>query len=150
MRMDMKSFGMLLGRWFICAIFLISAVQKILTWDTTSTDMVATGLQVVPLFLVGAILIEFFGGLSLLLGARAKLGALLLAIYLIPVTALFHNFWTLPVGSELWSSQLTMFLKNCAIFGGLLYIISTGAGNFSRDRRREKNAEEHTEKVISE
>ncbi len=137
----MKSFGMLLGRWFICAIFLVSAVQKIMAWETTATLMSGKGLQVVSLFLAGAILVEFFGGLSLLLGARARFGAAILAIYLIPVTILFHDFWAFPAGSELQNLQLIMFLKNCAIFGGLLYILSNGAGNLSRDHSRSKKLE---------
>jgi putative oxidoreductase len=34
------------------------------------------------------------GGLSILLGYRAKLGAWLIVLFLIPVTLMLHKFWT--------------------------------------------------------
>jgi len=40
--------------------------------------------------------LAFAGGLSILLGYRAKLGAWLLVIFLIPVTIMMHNFWAVP------------------------------------------------------
>ncbi|MDP1835472.1 MAG: DoxX family protein [Chlamydiales bacterium] len=133
----MKSLGMLLGRWFISAIFLFAASQKLLNWDATSAYMASKGFTMVPLFLAGAMVLEFIGGLALFLGVKTRLAALVLAIFLIPTTVIFHDFWTLPAG-EAQALQLTMFLKNCAIFGGLLYILTIGAGNISMDHHRWK------------
>lgn len=48
---------------------------------------------------------------------RAALGAL----FLIPVTLLFHAFWSADAAS--FQNQLTQFLKNAAIFGGMLLVI---------------------------
>lgn len=44
--------------------------------------------------------------------------ALALALFLIPATLLAHHFWGLPPADQ--SRQLTQFLKNAAIVGGLL------------------------------
>ncbi len=140
----MKSLLMLLGRWFICAIFLVAAVQKILAWDATSAYMASKGMQMVPLFLAGAIVIEFFCGLSLFIGARTRIGATILALFLIGVTIIFHDFWMLPSG-EAQTLQMTMFLKNCAIFGGLLGIIANGPGSISSDHRRLRRLEAEQE-----
>src|SRR5436309_8025383 len=37
--------------------------------------------------------IALAGGLSVLLGYRARAGAWLLALFLVPVTVMMHNFW---------------------------------------------------------
>lgn len=135
----MKNFVILLGRLFICAIFLASAGMKVMAWDATSAYMASKGMQQVPLFLAGAIVVELFGGLSILVGARARAGAMVLALYLIPVTILFHSFWTVT-GGEM-NLQLINFLKNCAIFGGLLLMVANGAGSISADQRRLRRRE---------
>lgn len=131
----MKSFGMLLGRWFIAAIFLVAAVQKVFNWDATSSLMASKGLEMVPAFLAAAIALEIFAALALITGSRTRLSATLLALFLIPVTILFHDFWAVPAG-DARELQQVMFFKNCAILGGLFYIISTGPGRMSRDHRK--------------
>ncbi|HYT56152.1 MAG TPA: DoxX family protein, partial [Verrucomicrobiae bacterium] len=50
----------------------------------------------------------------------ARWGALLLFLYLIPVTLIFHNFWAYS-GIEM-QTQLVNFLKNLSIMGGLLLV----------------------------
>jgi uncharacterized membrane protein YphA (DoxX/SURF4 family) len=37
------------------------------------------------------------GGLSVLLGYRTRFGALLLVIFLVPMTVVMHNFWERPM-----------------------------------------------------
>jgi len=61
------------------------------------------------------------GGLSVLLGFRAKIGASLIALFLIPVTLMMHKFWTVH-DAEMVQMQMVMFMKNAAILGGALII----------------------------
>ena len=51
------------------------------------------GLPLPGLLVPLAGLISLAGGLSVLLGYRARLGAWLLILFLVPVTVMFHNFW---------------------------------------------------------
>lgn len=74
------------------------------------------------------------GGLSILLGYRAKLGACLIVVFLVPVT-LTHRFWTVP-DPMMAQIQMVMFMKNPAMLGGALLISQFGAGPFSVDARR--------------
>lgn len=78
--------------------------------------------------------LAFAGGLSILLGYRAKLGAWLIVLFLIPVTLGVHRFWGIadPVMAE---TQLIMFMKNVSIIGGALIISQFGAGTLSLDAR---------------
>jgi putative oxidoreductase len=75
------------------------------------------------------------GGLSILLGYRAKLGAWLIVLFLIPVTLMLHKFWLVqdPMMAQI---QMILFMKNVSMLGGALLITQFGAGPFSLDARR--------------
>ena len=73
------------------------------------------------------------GGLALLLGFHTRAAALLLFLYLIPTTLVFHNFWAYP--PEQQQLQMIMFLKNLAIMGGLGMLVSFGPGPLSLDAK---------------
>jgi putative oxidoreductase len=135
---------MLLGRWLISAVFLVAALQKFLHWDATLTAMTEKAIPMPLLALACAAALELFGALALIFGARTRLAAAALFLFLIPVTWYFHAFWLLPPG-EAQNLQLIMFLKNCAIAGGLLYLLAEGPGKLSRDHfRRKKTVEAQT------
>lgn len=89
-------------------------------WHGTAQYMAAHGLPLVPLLLTGAIVVEVILGACLAIGYKSGAAALILALYLIPTTYFFHAFWNNP------GDQMVMieFLKNLAIFGGLLYVAS--------------------------
>ena len=79
--------------------------------------------------LAGAIAFEIVGGLMILFGWHARIGALLLVIFLVPATLIFHNFWAAdPVQLP---GQLNHFLKNLTILGALVFIIGMGSGPLS-------------------
>lgn len=77
------------------------------------------------------------GGLSVLLGYRARLGAWLLVLFLVPVTLMMHAFWAVDDAAAA-QLQRVLFLKNAALAGGALLIAHFGAGPFSLDARAEK------------
>jgi putative oxidoreductase len=123
----------LAGRAAISAIFLLSAAGKLADYSGTAGYMASKGMPFVPFFLVMAILFELAGGLSVLLGYKARIGAAALIVFLIPATLIFHNFWAYQ-GME-QQMQMINFLKNVAIMGGLTLLIAFGSGNLSLDRR---------------
>lgn len=123
----------LLGRVLLSAIFIMSGVHKVLKWNETSEQMTNEGMVWVPLFLVGAIVFEICGGLSVLLGSWARLGATMLILFLVPTTLIFHDFWT--YGGQEQQTQMTHFMKNVAIMGGLMLVLGFGAGPISVDNR---------------
>ncbi len=79
-------------------------------------------------------LISLAGGLSVILGYRAKLGAWLLVLFLVPVTIMMHNFWAVtdPMMAQM---QLGFFMGNLSRIGGALLIAHFGAGPVSLDAR---------------
>lgn len=93
--------------------------------------MAFKGMTNIPLYLYGAATIEAIGGLFLFFGCKARLGAILLLVFIVPVTYIFHDFWILEGADR--QMQMILFSKNLAIFGGLLYILSCGSGDCSVD-----------------
>jgi putative oxidoreductase len=122
-----------LGRFFFALIFLIAAPNHFSrqTIAFAASQGVPWASIAVPLSGVLAIA----GGLSILLGYRAKLGAWILVLFLIPVTLMLHKFWSVqdPMMAQM---QMILFMKNVAMLGGALLISQLGAGPFSLDARR--------------
>lgn len=123
----------LLGRILLSLIFILSGFGKIGDWSGTASYMASQGMVAVPFFLTMAILFELGGGLSVLLGFKARWGALALICFLIPATLIFHNFWAFTGAEQ--RMQMINFMKNLAIMGGLLLVVLRGAGNPSIDGR---------------
>ncbi len=122
----------LLGRILYSLIFLFSIGNH---FSASGVQYAASKGVLMPSVLVPlAGVIAFAGGLSILLGYKARLGAWLLVLFLVPVTLMMHNFWTLT-DPMMRSMQRVMFLKNLSMLGGALFIAYFGAGPLSLDSR---------------
>ena len=105
------------GRIFISTLFLIEAVRKFFNPDMSMMYMSDHG---VPEFLFyPSIAFEIIIPLLLIVGYKTRIAASLLAVFVLTVTLIFHSHHIIDDGM-----QLTIFLKNLAIIGGLLLIIS--------------------------
>ncbi len=72
------------------------------------------------------IALELGGGLLLVVGFQTRWVALALALFTVAASLIFH----------IGDGQMTMFLKNMAITGGLLLVYVHGAGPLSLDARK--------------
>lgn len=131
----MQSIVSILARLMLVAIFLMSAVgNKIPNFQSVSGYMASAGIPLPDIMLVGAIVFMIAGSVSLILGYRARLGALLLLVFLALATYFFHDFWN-KQGDE-QEQQMIQFLKNLSMMGAMLFVIANGAGAGSLDARR--------------
>ena len=122
----------LLGRILFSLIFLISGFSHF-----SSQSVAYANSQGVPAasFLVPASgILAIIGAISIIIGYKAKIGAWLIVVFLIPVTFMMHNFWTLtdPMMKQM---QMAMIWKNISMLGGALLITWYGAGLLSLDAR---------------
>jgi len=130
-----KQLIVLLGRFFFAAIFLMFGFGHF------SKQMIgyaaSQGVPLASIVVPVSGLIALAGGLSILLGYRASLGAWLVVLFLVPVTFMMHKFWTVtdPMMAQI---QMAMFMKNISILGGALLFSQFGAGPFSLDARRSR------------
>ena len=134
-----------LARFFLSALFTYSASSQLLHWHETETlvmnalcdwqsymgfsqsaqDCLVALMPWSSVLVIVAIILEFSGGLMVLLGIRERFGAGLLLLFFIPATLLFHAFWFLEGSAR--ELQAAMFCKNLAICGGLILIALNGA-----------------------
>jgi putative oxidoreductase len=129
---DVRRVLPLFGRVLLSAIFLVAAPFH---FTLTAIEMAAKhGTPLPGLFVPLTGVIAAAGGVSLLIGYKAKTGGLLLLLFLIPVTFFMHRFWGVADPSVM-VAQLTQFLKNAGLAGGVLAFIYFGAGPISIDAR---------------
>jgi putative oxidoreductase len=83
---------------------------------------------------VASIVVELGASVMLILGWKARWGALALVVFMIPITAVFHNPWAGDPSQA--QMQMIHLMKNLSITGGLLMVAAFGAGAWSLDRRR--------------
>ena len=126
-----QPFGLLIGRILLSLIFILSGFGKITGFAATAGYMASKGMPMPELLLIPAILIELGGGLLIAVGYKARWAALAIALFLIPTTLIFHQFWAVP--EEEVRMQMIQFQKNLAIMGGMLYVAIVGAGRYSVD-----------------
>lgn len=119
------------GRTLFSAIFLLSSPNnfKSDTIGYAASHGVPLARIAVPLAGVIAIL----GAISIVLGWYARVGALLIILFLIPVTLTMHDFWAVhdPQQAQM---QMINFMKNMSMLGGALLIAYHGAGPVSIDK----------------
>lgn len=115
----------LAARVFLSLIFLSAAYNHMVGFSGF-VSMIGSRLPFAGLLAAGTIAFQLLGALSLILGYKTRWGAILLIVFLIPASLIFHNFIA-------DSSQLNSFLKNLGLVGGLLMVIYAGAGPLSLD-----------------
>ncbi len=122
----------LLGRVLFSLIFLMTALSHF-----SSQTIAFAASQGVPLASIAVPvsgIIAILGGLSILLGYRARLGAWLIVLFLVGVTPMMHRFWTVS-DPMMHMMQMVMFMKNVSMLGGALLISQFGTGPWSLDNR---------------
>ena len=121
----------LLGRLLFVLIFLMASLNHFSRQTIEYAASQGVPLATIAVPLSGAI--ALLGGLSILIGYRARIGGWLIVLFLVGVTPL-HKFWGIA-DPTMQQMQMVMFMKNLAMLGGALLISQFGAGPWSLDNR---------------
>jgi putative oxidoreductase len=121
----------LIGRILVAAIFLVSGIAKVVDPQGAIEHMNAVGIGHADSLVWVAGIAEIAGAIALISGFLTRIAAFGLALYLIPVTGFFHNFWAYSGAEQV--AQMANFMKNVAIIGGLGVISALGPGRNSLD-----------------
>ncbi len=124
-------YGDLLARFCLSFVFLWSGVSKALNPVAGRAEVATLGLPNPALFAKFTILCQIGGGLMVLLGLWARLGALALLSFTVIATLLAHGSRGLT--GEKRQQALTTTFEHLAIVGGFLFVIFHGAGALSVD-----------------
>lgn len=122
-----------LGRVLFAAMFVMSGLGHFsrATIGYAASQGVPLAGVLVPVSGVLAVV----GGLSIALGFRARVGAWLLVIFLVPVALTIHAFWTVK-DPMMAMNQQAHFMKNVSMLGSALLIAWFGSGPYSVDGER--------------
>lgn len=117
------SYLSLAGRICLALIFLQSGIGKISGFQGLVGAIASKGLPIPAVLAAGTIVFMLLGSISLIVGYKTQVGALLLILFLIPATLFFHFF----------TGDVSGGLKNIALIGGLLMVMANGPGLISVD-----------------
>ena len=104
-----------LGRIFISSLFIVEAVRKFFSPDEGMMYMSDYGVPEILFY--PSLIFEFVVPVILIAGFKTRFFASLLLLFVLSVTVIFHTDFSNNM-------QMISFLKNLAIMGGLLIIIS--------------------------
>src|SRR5262249_14948673 len=108
-----------------------SGIAKLTDPSGAMGFMTKAGVPHADVMVYVAAVAEIVGGLAVLFGFLARLGAAGLFVYLAVVSYFMHRFWAVP--AEESRMQLVNFMKNLCIMGGLAMVVAFGPGRYSID-----------------
>ena len=122
-----------LGRVLLSVMFIFAGFSKITGYAGTAAYMASQG---VPGWLLPAVIaVELGGGIALLLGWQARTAAFLLAGFSVLSGFLFHFVPSLSLEGFAAQAEMTSFMKNMTIAGGMLVVVAFGPGRFSLGKK---------------
>src|SRR5579872_3923620 len=121
---------MLFGRFLFAQMFIVSSFGH---FKSSTIESLSSKVPFAEILIPLSGAMALIGGISILLGYKAKFGGLLIALFLIPVTVMMHDFWNAAPAA--YMMQLVNFQKNIAMLGGAIFLMYFGAGPLSLDAR---------------
>jgi putative oxidoreductase len=104
-----------IARVLLCLVFIHAVIGKLTGFAGVAAAIAAKGLPLAPVLLVAAMALMAVGSALVISGRNARLGAVLLLLFLVPTTLLFH-------GDVNNAQERIQLFKNLAIMGGLLLV----------------------------
>ena len=126
----------LLGRIIFGGFFIFFGGRHFFRVTAMVPYVAAKGVPLPALAILASGLVAVLAGASILLGFRPRWGVALVALFLIPVTGVMHNFWADSAPSARQANE-GHFGKNAAILAGALMLLAIPEPwPVSVDRRR--------------
>ncbi|MCB9815691.1 DoxX family protein [Candidatus Nomurabacteria bacterium] len=115
--------GTILGRSLIGLLFAVSGIGMLMTTSDTAMNFSNLGIPLAGLVVWITIVVKIVSGTAVIIGHRVGLASAVLIAYTALATLIGH------VGlSDSAPFDITQIMKNLAIIGGLLYLMSYGPG----------------------
>lgn len=104
-----------IARVLLCLVFIHAVIGKLTGFSDVAGAIAAKGLPLAPVLLVAPMALMAVGSALVISGWKTRLGAVLLLLFLMPTTLLFH-------GDVVDKMEQIQLFKNLAIMGGLLLV----------------------------
>ncbi len=112
----------ILAHLFIATLYVIVGVRNARNWDNVIKRMTELGVPLPRLAFPAALAIQFTGAALVAADLRADIGALLLIVFTVTVTAFYHRYWTYP-DPRARQNHFQFLFNNLAVVGGLMLLI---------------------------
>src|SRR6476469_1242385 len=129
----MYGYVTLIGRLMLAALFIGSALGMIADPAGTQYFMTLYGMPYAGFFMWATVVVLLASASCLILGWKIRWAALTLALWLVPVTVIFHTNWSDPI-------QFHVFMENVGLMGALIFISGVGVSAYSLDARSKATA----------
>jgi uncharacterized membrane protein YphA (DoxX/SURF4 family) len=123
MKENKMSTVFLIARIVFAIMFVMSGINHITKADHMVGYAQFKGVPSPKLAVIGSGVVMGLGGLSLILGVYADLGAIVLAAILLLIAVKMHNIWTLE-DAQAKQADMIGFLKNVSMAGGALFMFA--------------------------
>ena len=107
---------------FMATLFIIVGVRNLLNWPNVINRMTALGVPLPNLAFAAALVVQFTGAALVALDYRADLGATLLIVFTVTVTAFYHRYWTYADARQR-QNHFQFLFNNLAVVGGLMLLV---------------------------
>ncbi len=122
-----------IGRVLFALIFIMSGFSHFSS--QTIAYAASQGVPAAGFFVPLAGVLAVVGGLGVAFGFQTRIAALLLVVFLVPVTFKMHAYWTVQDAMAAMGQRIH-FMKNVSMLGAALFLIYFGGGPVSFDARR--------------
>jgi putative oxidoreductase len=136
--MSVPPFVAVVARVLLALMFILAGLSKFGALAGTAGYIASKGLPMPMVLAFLTATLETVGGLALVVGFQARIVGLVLALFTLLASVIFHNFWAMPADQQF--VQQLMFMKNLSVAGGLLLVFAMGPGPLSLDARRQAAA----------
>jgi putative oxidoreductase len=132
-----ESIAPFLGRLVLAWFFITQAYRYARDWNATALLLTMKDLPAPPFLMLVGLVCAAVGSMSLLLGLRTRIGALLLFAITLGVAVTLHDYWHIKAAVAR-NADFDIFARDIAIAGGLLVLTGLGAGKFAMDNAGSK------------
>lgn len=110
--------SLFIGRFLLGLYFLLPGIMKFVQWQGHIMLMEKHNMVMIPFLLATAGVVQIVLGACLILNRFVPVAALILAGLVVLININLHDFWNFP-------AEMQNFVKNTAIFAGLLVLSAT-------------------------
>lgn len=124
---------LLVARVLMASLFLWSGIEKVFDLHGAAAFAASGGIPFASELMPLAIILELACSLALILGWKTRPAAIALALWMVVLGPMFHQFWNAP--PDRWQQAIDDFFHHFVMIGGMIYIAVFGPGSLSVGRR---------------
>jgi putative oxidoreductase len=114
---------LLIGRIIAGLFYILAGVNNFVNLSSASGYAAFKGVPMPALAVMAASSLLVIGGVSILTGYQPVLGVSAIVLFLLPVTLIMHNFWSIDE-AQAQVAEVRSFLSNMGLIGSTLIFLA--------------------------